>query len=138
MKPPDEVRRTLVEKWLAKADQDFGVAKQLYSDGARYAEAIGFHCQQAIEKYLKAYLTLHGIEAPKTHNLIELRLLAGRADKGLAEELVEITMLNPFGVEYRYPGDAPEMLPEELATVIVIAERARETILWRMRGKLQE
>jgi HEPN domain-containing protein len=111
------------------------VARHLYSEGARYPEVIAFHCQQATEKNLKAFLTWHSIEFPKTHNLVDLRLLAGRADESLAQGLTEITVLNPFGVEYRYPGDAPEMMPGEVATVFDISERAREAILRRLRGE---
>ena len=128
MKPLDEARRALVEQWLLKADQDFGAARQLCSEGAQYPEIIGFHCQQATEKNLKAFLTWHSIEFPKTHNLVDLRLLAGRVDESLVLELAEITVLNPFGVEYRYPGDAPEMLPGQVASVFAIAERANTRI----------
>jgi HEPN domain-containing protein len=32
-------------------------------------DGICFHCQQAVEKYLKAFLTLNDIDIGKTHNL---------------------------------------------------------------------
>jgi len=35
-------------------------------------------------------------------------------------------MLTPFGVEVRYPGDAPELLPGEELQAFEIAKRARE------------
>lgn len=136
MKPLDEARRRLVEQWLIKADQDFGAARQLFTEGAHYPSVIGFHCQQAIEKNLKAFLTWHSIEFPKTHNLIELCLLAGRADESLARELEEIAALNPFGVEYLYPGDAPELLPGDVGTLFAIAQRARGAILQRLRDRI--
>jgi len=37
-----------------------------------YYEGIGFHCQQAVEKYLKAVLVASGLPAPFTHDLTRL------------------------------------------------------------------
>ena len=35
-------------------------------------DAACFHAQQAVEKYLKGFIELHGEVAPRTHDLIEL------------------------------------------------------------------
>ena len=67
MRPRDEVRRELVRDWLAKADADLAVAERLLPDGGAHAWAVAFHCQQAAEKFLKAYLSWWQIEFPKTH-----------------------------------------------------------------------
>lgn len=37
-----------------------------------FPNAIAFHCQQAAEKYLKAFLTWHQVAFSKTHDLQEL------------------------------------------------------------------
>jgi HEPN domain-containing protein len=38
------------------------------SDPGRFADSIfGFHCQQAVEKLLKAWLSLLGVAFPRTH-----------------------------------------------------------------------
>ena len=49
-----------------KADLDFKAAVRLSAD-AEFREVVGFHAQQAVEKYLKALLTQRQIEFPKTH-----------------------------------------------------------------------
>jgi len=67
MRPRDEVRQELVHDWLAKADADLAVAERLLPDGGAHAWAVAFHCQQAAEKFLKAYLSWWQIEFPKTH-----------------------------------------------------------------------
>lgn len=46
MKPPDEIRRELVERWLKKAEEDFGVAELLIAERAPYLSAAGFHLQE--------------------------------------------------------------------------------------------
>ena len=68
MKPPDVALRELVLQWLDKAAADFDAAEQLSAQGGRFREIIAFHCQQAVEKYLKALLTLVRtfVEAGKT------------------------------------------------------------------------
>ena len=72
MKSREEVKRELYEKWMRRADEDLAVAEQLLSDGVPYFGSIGFHAQQAAEKFLKAFLVWHQIEFPKTHDLSQL------------------------------------------------------------------
>lgn len=54
MRPPEVVRRELVARWLDKANRDFDAAEHLLARSDRFREIIAFHCQQAVEKYLKA------------------------------------------------------------------------------------
>ena len=67
MRPPEEIKRDLVQRWLEKAQKDFDLAKDLVSENKPYLEAVGFHSQQAAEKFLKAYLVCFQIEFPKTN-----------------------------------------------------------------------
>ena len=60
-----------VANWLLKAENDLIMAKDerfLKKDGF-VTDGICFHCQQAAEKYLKAFLVLHSVDFEKTHNL---------------------------------------------------------------------
>jgi len=54
------------EEWLEKAEEDYTVASSLHAD--RTPGAICFHCQQCVEKWLKAALVKHGVATlePKT------------------------------------------------------------------------
>ncbi len=38
-------------------------------------------------------------------------------------------VLTPFGVEVRYPSDAPELLPGSDAEAVAMARRVRDSIL---------
>ena len=122
---PDESRLALVRPWIAKADVDYRTAERLLP----IRESIAFHCQQAAEKYLKAFLVLRGVEFPKTHSISRLLDLVSSIAPELAAALEEAEFLTPFGVEIRYPGDLPELLPGQERTVFGLARRTREKIM---------
>lgn len=69
MQPPEEAKRKLFAEWIRKADDDFRVAELLANEGSGLTGPIAFHAQQAVEKYLKAFLTWHQIGFPKTHDI---------------------------------------------------------------------
>ena len=63
MSVPPEVGQT-VRRWIEKAEHDLEAATRILQDehGCPYDTAC-FHCQQAVEKYLKAALTFYGVQA---------------------------------------------------------------------------
>jgi len=129
MKQPEQVLRDLVEQWLAKAEVDYRTAQRLMRDQEPIREAIAFHCQQAAEKYLKAFLVRHQVEFPKTHNLEQLLDLMAPIAPELAASLEESEVLSPYGVDIRYPGDFPELLPGQENAVFELASHAREAVM---------
>lgn len=132
MRPPEDVRRDLVRQWLTKAEGDLEAARVLLSRETTFLFPVGFHCQQAAEKYLKAFLTWHGVPFPKTHDLDELLDLAAAVDPPLSPSLRVIAALTPFGVEIRYPGDAPDPTREEAETALAFAEEAQAGVTARL------
>jgi hypothetical protein len=46
----------------------------------------------------------------------------------LAESLEEVAELTSYGVEIRYPGDIPEITPEDAVEAVNLAEKVRKTI----------
>ena len=128
MRPPDEVRRELVHGWLAKVEADLAVAERLTPGGGEHAWAVAFHCQQAAEKFLKACLSWWQIEFPKTHDLQQLLGLAGKRDAALAESLRDVATLTPYGVEARYPGDAPDVTVEDAQSALKVAGLVRDQV----------
>ena len=62
--------KNLVLEWVAKAEGDFYTATR--ERRARLnpnPDALCFHAQQCIEKYLKAWLHDHKAAYPRTHDL---------------------------------------------------------------------
>ena len=68
MRTPEQVKRDFVQQWLSKADKDLQAAGVLLRAQLDDYESVGFHAQQAAEKYIKAFLVRHQIEFPKTHS----------------------------------------------------------------------
>lgn len=129
MEPPEEqIRRELVGQWLHKAGVDLLAAEELLSSERLLLYPACFHCQQAAEKYLKAFLTWHRVEFPRTHSIRELLNLARPLDSRLAEHLVEAATLTVYGVEVRYPGDLPDPDPAEAATALDLARKVRDAV----------
>jgi len=134
MKPPEEVKRKVLAEWLRKADSDMGLAEHLLSEGVAFPNAIAFHCQQAAEKYLKAFLTWHQVAFSKTHDLQELLDLVEAVDDSLAVALRNVIVLTPYGVELRYPGDRPDATPGEAREAVELAQKVREAVRNRLEG----
>lgn len=104
------------------------VSEFLLSADTGFWGTIGFHAQQAAEKFFKAFLVQHQIEFPKTHDLEQLIELIAQVNKPLAVSLQSVTALNPLGVEVRYPGDVPAMSREEAENAVHLASSVREAI----------
>ena len=84
------------------ADRDIKTMTLLAQIPESDDEAVGFHAQQAVEKCLKAVLSLHQIPFRKTHDLGELIDLLSDAGKPTPPDATEIECLNPFAVTFRY------------------------------------
>lgn len=132
MKPPDEIRNEFVGQWLSKAEEDFGAAKSLIAYGETFLSTVCFHSQQAAEKYLKAFLTSHQVEFPKTHDIDELLDLIAPTDSKLSESLRDVTMLTNYGVDVRYPGDFPNVTSNDAQQAIQMADKVRRLVLKRI------
>ena len=76
MKPPEQVKKEFTKGWLDKAENDYRTAQYLGASGADYVSSSVFHAQQAVEKYIKAYLVWYQIEFPKTHDIAALRYVS--------------------------------------------------------------
>jgi HEPN domain-containing protein len=64
-----DTRYDYIKQWLLKADEDLLVVNTLIANNFSAKASICFHCQQAAEKYLKAFLIAHDKEFHKTHSI---------------------------------------------------------------------
>ena len=133
MKPPEEVKKILVNQWLAKAEQDIKAGEALLAVEPPFLYPACFHAQQAAEKYLKALLTWHQIEFPKTHVIeLLLELLKG-IDIQTATQLDNAGELTPYGVDIRYPGDQPDPDLDEAREAVDLARNVRDAVMNRLK-----
>jgi HEPN domain-containing protein len=95
----------IAKQWLAKANNDLlNADNNLKSDDVPF-DTVCFHCQQAAEKLLKAYLVGRAQPYPITHDLFLIleKILPLNTE---AEHLRDwLAILMPYAVEIRYPDD---------------------------------
>jgi HEPN domain-containing protein len=86
---------------LQKANNDLTALIHMQDEEAFSEEIFGFHLQQAVEKSLKAWLSVLGILYPKTHdlNLLVSMLEKSGQDISAYENFVEY---NVYAVQFRY------------------------------------
>lgn len=109
----NQATKEYIKDWLVKVGEDIIVIEKLTEDEVVAASAVCFHCQQVVEKVLKAYLIANGKEIRKTHNLEFL--LSECADFDSDFDNIDLKNLSDFGVEIRYPGDL--YIPDKVETL---------------------
>ena len=122
-------QREAVSQWLAKAKSDWKTVTLLSGHGDCPRDSICFHCQQYVEKLLKAVLTLYATEAPKTHDLKRLAELALPNVPALLGLLEAADMLTDHAVQSRYPDEWREIGLEEMKEVKHLAGRFAAVLL---------
>ena len=128
------MKRKLLEEWLAKARADAETARDLLSlHKPIHADPICFHCQQAVEKTLKAVVFWNSGRPPeRVHDLVYLLDRARELDSAVPDGLDEdVEVLDRFSVAFRYPGvaatpdearDACGRMERVLAALLPLAE----------------
>lgn len=95
--------------WLEHSSSDL-VAASLLKEDDRCYDLAAFHCQQSIEKALKAYILLRSGRLVDGHNLTWLCRQAKKYDKDFQQWFEESADLNQCYIETRYPADVDKEL----------------------------
>lgn len=95
----------LVQEWVAKAENDLRNAEVLLKEGGT-VDAVCFHSQQAVEKYLKAFLAHHKLPVKKIHSLVALAKQGAQKEPRLLDFMGKYKILEAFYIESRYPPDS--------------------------------
>lgn len=125
MKEKDE----FVGEWIEKGDHDLGSAKLIFLHIPEYFDTIAFHCQQAVEKYLKALLIYFEIDFKRSHDLMYLLDLLSQSIEIKESMYDSAILLNGFSVQIRYPDNTVYLSSEELETSISIAQDIRDYVI---------
>ena len=121
-----------IRGWLVKADDDLrGAEIDLAASPPLSGDAL-FHCQQAVEKALKGFLTLHDRPFRKTHDLDELATECEQLDHSLVRVLDRARDLTPFAWRFRYPGDDEPPPAAEIVEALALAKDVVEEIRLRL------
>jgi len=108
-----EPKKQLVRQWILKAENDLlNVTKKMQADQTPW-DTVCFHCQQAVEKYIKVILVVHEQEIPRTHDLELLGNLVQSWMPEVEERREELQWLTPYAVISRYPVEIEGTHPRE-------------------------
>ena len=127
--------KKLVEEWIYKAEEDFESAVYLAKkDKKPVPDSVCFHCQQCIEKYLKAFLISNDIEPPEIHDLQRLKAICSKVDESFEEVSGELDILNAYAVNFRYPGEVATV--EEANEAVLVMRKIHKFIRDRLKLEL--
>lgn len=123
-------KNELAKGWVLKAESDLATARRMLASEGPFDTAC-FHCQQAIEKFLKAFLAFRGQQIPRTHDLEELAELCSLLDETLKWEGLNLEEVTDYAVAVRYDL---EFWPERdvAQETLKKAEKVKEEILLRL------
>lgn len=123
------------KKWLIKAINDYKTAQKLLAQPEKeiITDTACFHCQQAVEKMLKAFLISHNIEFGRTHSIEYLIKLCSTVDKDF-EELYKLTEgLTEYAVDVRYPEEFYIPSIEEAKETFSATTKVKEFIFKKLK-----
>lgn len=127
----------LVRQWIHIAERDLLTAKQGLEAETVVTDTVSFHCQQAGEKYLKAFLVKNQIEFSKTHSIMMLLNSCSTVDKSFNEDLSDADSLTDYAVEIRYPDEWYEPTIEEAKQAYETALRVKDFVLKRLENEVK-
>ncbi|NNM95636.1 MAG: HEPN domain-containing protein [Bacteroidia bacterium] len=116
-----------LKEWFEKADHDIENARLVISYNSTILDTACFHCQQAVEKYMKAYLLYKRERTPKIHDVNQLQCKCAVFDNDFA--IIDLKNLNLFAVDLRYPGDSLQPSLDEAKEYLQIAENIKKIVL---------
>lgn len=113
----------VVNDWLYKAERDLASALRLLDGEPPYRDTAVYHCQQAGEKALKAFLAAHGQAIRRIHDLVLLIDICADLDASFSTLAEAAEILTPYGTTFRYPGAMREPIPSEAWEAVDCAKR---------------
>ena len=116
----------LTQEWIEKAEEDYNSAKWLQQAPDPLHNAICFHVQQCIEKYLKAWLQEANLPVPRTHNLEELLALIVPKLPVWPNWQPDFKIITDYAAEACYPSDSATAYNTQHA--MHICEAVRQTV----------
>ena len=107
----DETTRQLVRDWLTRANHDLRAARALATLADPLLDCAIYHCHQAGEKSVKAWLQSKDDPFPKTHDIEDLVEQASAINPDFGRFANAASVLTPYVSAFRYPGGFDEPMP---------------------------
>ena len=122
----EDCMNPLTLEWVEKAEGDYRIAKWGLQAPDPVHDAICFHAQQCIEKYLKAWLQEANVPVQRTHNLEELLALIIPTHPAWSDWQPDLKIITAYAVDPRYPGDSKTA--ENTQHAMHICEEVRQAV----------
>src|SRR5882672_9266014 len=90
--------------WMVKAWRDLESARRVAAGQPPFFDVAVYHCQQAAEKAVKAFLVHKGKPYERTHDIEVLVDLAGEIEPAFSELADPADALTPYASRFRYPN----------------------------------
>lgn len=119
---PRDERAVEVSAWLHKAAEDLRAAEVDLSASPPLLADAGFHCQQAVEKTMKALFVFDAQPFGKTHDLRALGDALASRHPHLEELVDHVAPLTEYAWRFRYPGDLLDPPEDEIRVSLKAAE----------------
>ena len=123
-------------EWIKYAENDILTAETMKNISKPPMEIVCYHCQQAAEKILKAFLVLNDEPVTKTHDLVFLNSKCVKYDETFTEINKECIRLTNYGVNTRYPNimdiiesDMDVALKDALKLKIFVTEKIQDKLI---------
>jgi HEPN domain-containing protein len=119
----------VLQQWLEKGKDELRSAE--YLSTMHYPtpdEVICYLCQQAAEKYLKAFIFSLDIEPDKTHDLEYLLEICQKDNTEFSVLSSNVYILNRYGVLPRYPNELG-ISNEDMKNAIVNVKKIQEFVM---------
>ena len=110
------------EYWLLYAKSDLALAGMEGREDV-LLETLCFHCQQCVEKSIKAVLILRNIPFPYTHNITRLIDLVKQSDIPWLDKLNRAAALTDYAAAGRYPIHRELIQQEEYQEAFSLAKQ---------------
>jgi HEPN domain-containing protein len=126
--------KPLTSEWVEKAEGDFATAgREIRARKTPNFDAVCFHAQQCVEKYLKAILQELNLPFGKTHHLTALLDILVSVVPSWELLRPQLQSLNACSVSIRYPGESADKTAakDALSLSTTIRAEARKTLRLR-------
>ncbi len=120
-----------VNKWIEKAEHDILTVQTIIEYQPLVLDTACFHCQQAAEKYLKAFLVFKKQEIIKTHAIDFLIKQCAKFDSEFKD--INIKDIQIFAIDARYPDDSIEPTMEETNEYLQIVNEIKALVLEKIK-----
>lgn len=116
-------KKLLAREWFKIGKEEFLFANGSFEDLDDFYTPICVQCHQAIEKYLKGFLVLKGVDIPYIHDLKRLLTLCIKEDSELKKFVTEVKDISDYYLFLRYPVHYEEKTKKEAADALEIAKK---------------